>query len=129
MIPLVLLIPLQSSFASHKTALWCSLVVSCNLYNLANFQIFNCQYLLINNSVSQTARGKLNGIAMSISSFFKAIGPFVGGSLFAFTSTHNWVYPFNFSFVFNVVGLLFVGQFLIARSLAPSIEEDVDSKI
>mmetsp|Transcript_1060 Transcript_1060/g.2592 ORF Transcript_1060/g.2592 Transcript_1060/m.2592 type:complete len:411 (+) Transcript_1060:1078-2310(+) len=127
-IPLVILLPFQSMLITHKTVLWCSLVLVCNLYNLLNFQIFNAQNLLINNSVIQTSRGKLNGVAMSISSFCKAIGPLIGGVLFAFTSTHDWAYPFNFSFVFNILGLMFAIQLLVTRRLPSSIEDAIEKR-
>eukprot|EP00966_Prymnesium_polylepis_P016884 389347-Prymnesium_polylepis.2 len=44
---------------------------------------FTSVFLLINNSVTAAHRGRVNGLAMSLSSGFKAAGPTLGAVLFA----------------------------------------------
>jgi MFS family permease len=70
--------------------------------SLISVTIFSTSFMLINNSCSNDDRGAVNGLAMTIASMTKAMGPAIGSSLLAwsFTSGKNiaWVlgHPLNF---------------------------------
>mmetsp|Transcript_44482 Transcript_44482/g.104413 ORF Transcript_44482/g.104413 Transcript_44482/m.104413 type:complete len:127 (-) Transcript_44482:132-512(-) len=90
---------------------------------------FSATFMLINNSVTRSKRGRVNGLAMAIGSLFKAIGPAVGGSVFAWSLTTQ-VPLVDSTFVFVAVGVLelLVGvlSLLLPTSLNSAIaEEDV----
>jgi len=87
----------------------------------SRFFAFTTVFVLVNNSVDSQSRATVNGIGQSISALFRAIGPTIGGNIFAFTLTKNLPWPFNFTFVFLLVGISLICSSLISRQLSPSI--------
>ncbi|KAG0575900.1 hypothetical protein KC19_5G038800 [Ceratodon purpureus] len=67
----------------HGMTLWVVLNILSVLKNIFGTAIFTSTFILVNNSVTQDQRGAANGLAMSLVSLFKAIGPAGGGSIFA----------------------------------------------
>lgn len=126
-VPISALLPLTNIIVEYKGLVWVVLVVTCTFFSYLNYQIFNAQFLLLNNSVERARRGRLNGIGMSIGSISKAAGPFVGGPLFAFTSTAGLPYPFNFAFTFNLLAGCYVLQSVISRKLTTALETSPDA--
>jgi hypothetical protein len=67
----------------HGVTFWVALNFLSILKNIFGSAIFTATFILLNNSVTQDQRGAANGLAMSLVSLFKAIGPAGGGSIFA----------------------------------------------
>ena len=64
-------------------------------------------FVVTNNSVVASERGRLNGLAMAVASAFKAAGPVTGAVGFAWSLTNGIdVVPFDSSFAFLTSGLL-----------------------
>lgn len=83
----VLTIPLLSSYPliAMLSGVGLSLLINCAslLKNVLCVSITTGLFLLQNRAVTQQQRGAANGISMSAMSFFKAVGPAGGGSLFS----------------------------------------------
>mmetsp|Transcript_25242 Transcript_25242/g.37200 ORF Transcript_25242/g.37200 Transcript_25242/m.37200 type:complete len:171 (+) Transcript_25242:2-514(+) len=76
---------------------------------------FTSLFLLINRSVPTDQRASVNGLAMTVGSVSKAIGPIAGSILYAW-SIHNGlrdVPPLNYMFVFALCLLLSLVTFLL----------------
>ncbi|CAN6483942.1 unnamed protein product [Victoria cruziana] len=86
-IPLLASYPLMSMLSGFLL----SSTINCAslLKNVFSATIVTGFFIQQNNSVPQHQRGAANGIAMTGMSFFKAIGPAGGGSLFAWAQKHQ----------------------------------------
>ncbi|KAF0977036.1 hypothetical protein FDP41_003689 [Naegleria fowleri] len=72
--------------------------------------IFTSLLILINNSVHTSSRGLLNGIVQSFVAFARMMGPVVSSSVFAFTASHSFFFPFDFRFVFLLITMCHVAM-------------------
>ncbi|XP_057999997.1 protein ZINC INDUCED FACILITATOR-LIKE 1 isoform X2 [Hevea brasiliensis] len=83
----VLTVPLLASypFIALLKGLGLTLLIDCAsvLKNVLCVSITTGLFLLQNRAVAQKQRGAANGISMSAMSFFKAVGPASGGSIFS----------------------------------------------
>ncbi|CAK9235547.1 unnamed protein product [Sphagnum troendelagicum] len=86
-VPAVLSVPLILAYPGiatlHGWVLWVILNLASIVKTFFSMMILNASFILLNNSVPQEERGVANGVSMTVVSIFKAIGPAVGGSLFA----------------------------------------------
>ncbi|CAM6011815.1 unnamed protein product [Sphagnum balticum] len=80
-VPLILAYPIISTL--HGWVLWVILNLVSIVKTFFSMMILSASFILLNNAVPQDQRGAANGVSMSVVSVFKAIGPAVGGSLFA----------------------------------------------
>ena len=81
---------------------------------------------VINNSVDSGRRGRVNGLAMGVASFFKAIGPIGGTALFAWSLTNSLSAPFDVHFCYYVMFILASGTALAAQfRLDPSLNDPI----
>ncbi|GFS02136.1 protein zinc INDUCED FACILITATOR-LIKE 1 [Elysia marginata] len=94
------------------------------------FKIFtNCCFagsaLLINNSVTQDLAGQANGLAMMATAIGRTIAPTVAGSLFSWSVTYGPAIgiPFDTSFPFFILGLIFVISVIECLGLDPSLDQ------
>eukprot|EP00359_Climacostomum_virens_P008891 CAMPEP_0204907500 /NCGR_PEP_ID=MMETSP1397-20131031/6637_1 /ASSEMBLY_ACC=CAM_ASM_000891 /TAXON_ID=49980 /ORGANISM="Climacostomum Climacostomum virens, Strain Stock W-24" /LENGTH=398 /DNA_ID=CAMNT_0052076677 /DNA_START=237 /DNA_END=1430 /DNA_ORIENTATION=- len=124
--PIVILLPFVNLIVEYKLLTWVVLVSVCTFYSYLNYQIFNAQFLLLNNTVERARRGRVNGIGMSIGSISKAVGPFIGGPLFALTSTEGFLYPFDYTFTFNLLACGFGAQYWVTKKLPAALEDNPD---
>mmetsp|Transcript_14780 Transcript_14780/g.16718 ORF Transcript_14780/g.16718 Transcript_14780/m.16718 type:complete len:223 (+) Transcript_14780:1034-1702(+) len=91
---------------------WTALILMNGTRQCAIMMAFNANFLLTNNSVTKSVRGRGNGISMGASSFARIFAPAAGAYAFAWsveekdgTPVRHW--PFNYHFVFNIDGLFF----------------------
>ena len=63
---------------------WAALIAHNILYRCAVSNAYTACFCTINNSCATDARGAVNGFAMSVASLFKAVGPSLGASLYAY---------------------------------------------
>ncbi|KAG2188678.1 hypothetical protein INT44_003817 [Umbelopsis vinacea] len=120
---LVLYIPLYMScpVISHYGDLWgeegASLVWYLMLLNLTvRFTLSTFSYtaimLMVNNSAPVDQLGTVNGVGQTSVSFVRAIGPALGGSLWSFSLTSGFGFPFNYYFVFIFMSFLSLLNYL-----------------
>ena len=63
---------------------WAALILHNIVYRCAVSNAYTACFCTINNSCETNARGAVNGFAMSVASAFKAVGPSLGASLYAY---------------------------------------------
>merc|ERR1719487_898043 len=63
---------------------WAALIFHNIVYRCAVSNAYTACFCTINNSCETGARGAVNGFAMSVASAFKAVGPSLGASLYAY---------------------------------------------
>ena len=63
---------------------WAALIFHNIVYRCAVSNAYTACFCTINNSCATDARGAVNGFAMSVASAFKAVGPSLGASLYAY---------------------------------------------
>lgn len=61
--------------------------------------------LAINNSVPPSRRGEINGVAMTIGSLAKAMGPSMSSVVFAWSISRSRPFPFGAPLIFLLLGL------------------------
>lgn len=91
-------------------------LVSAAIKGLASCGFTAC-FLIINDSCHKDQRGRVNGLGMSLSSTFKAIGPALGAVCFAWSLT-NGVHGnilLDFHFAFWLCGALTALAFIVAQ--------------
>lgn len=91
---------------------------------------FTASFMLVNNSVPVGRRGTMNGLAMMTSSMGKAVGPIVGGTLFAWSiADSEHPFPLNrfATFVLVALGnvLIFAGALKLPERLNRPFEDAV----
>jgi len=80
------LMPVAVVIARMKpgAATWAALIAHNIVYRCAVSNAYTACFCTINNSCATDARGAVNGFAMSVASLFKAVGPSLGASLYAY---------------------------------------------
>ena len=80
------LMPVAVVIARMKpgAATWAALIAHNIVYRCAVSNAYTACFCTINNSCATNARGAVNGFAMSVASLFKAVGPSLGASLYAY---------------------------------------------
>jgi MFS family permease len=86
---------------------------------------FTCVFVVVANSALPEDRGKVNGLAQAMASSVRAFAPPVGTALFAWSISEpvkqlGW--PFDFSFMWNVLAILSLGCLGVAYCLPKWIE-------
>jgi hypothetical protein len=82
-----LLMPVAVLIARMKpgaATTWAALIGHNIVYRCAVSNAYTACFCTINNSCATNARGAVNGFAMSVASLFKAVGPSLGASLYAY---------------------------------------------
>lgn len=80
----------------------------------AGSQVFVNISLTVNNAVSPSRRGELNGVAMAVSSLSKGAAPFICSPIFAWSIDHHRPFPFNFHLIYILLGLGMLGAAIMA---------------
>ena len=81
---------------------------------------FTAVFLVINNSCTKGQRGRVNGLGMSLSSAFKAVGPTLGSVSFAWSLTNGYGFPLDVHFTFLLCGIFAAATCAVAcRSFSP----------
>ena len=76
------------------------LLLMTSISKMATCMGFTCIFLLINASVPSHMRGSVNGLAMTFGSIAKAMGPFIGSTIFAASIHSSIPLPFSYLLVF-----------------------------
>eukprot|EP00736_Rhodelphis_marinus_P005089 Rmarinus@m.9381 len=122
--PIVFLLPLVRELWSEDLEWWFYGVLAIVLGIRAGLVMacFTCNFLAINNATGANERGVVNGIAMSLGSVAKAIGPAAGGSIFSISLSHGpQGYPLGSSTTFMVMALICLCVAFAASRLPASL--------
>ena len=61
---------------------------------------FTCTFTILNNCVAAPVRGRMQGVAMTIGSLARFVGPTLGAEIFAWSLTSGLAFPLDVHFVF-----------------------------
>ncbi|KAL0482931.1 hypothetical protein AKO1_010370 [Acrasis kona] len=118
--------PEISYLGGNSVLLWAVLIVVFFIRFSCTECMYTCMNLMMNNSVTSVSRGKLNGLAMSLISLMRAIGPAGGAALF---SLSNFLpFPFDVHLMFILFSVSFTIIFCISLALPKTINEPKISK-
>lgn len=114
---LTMAIPYYSNMSENGVFAW--YIVSATLCKCSATSAFTSIFLLVNGSVSHEKLGAVNGMSLTFGGFAKAIGPFAGSTIFAW-SIHNSISDkvVNCTFVFLLC--LLIGIVTCFLDLSPS---------
>jgi hypothetical protein len=93
-------------FPNLEWLLWILIFIQITWRSIWTSMMFTSTILLVNNSVPKEDLGTLNGIAQSVVSLTRAIGPSVATPLFAFSISHGLPFPFDVHLIFYLTALL-----------------------
>jgi MFS family permease len=103
-------------------SLWTnSIIIQISIFSLFTIRIlsgnwvFSANNVLINNASPKGTVGRVNGIAYSLGALLKAIGPSVGGTVFAWSIARGLHFPFNYNFVYNVLSIISLILFFLIK--------------
>lgn len=83
--------------------------------------MFSSSFLLIANSTTHDKTGAVNGLGQSAGSLARAIGPSLGGAMFAWSNTAGLPFPLDYHFVFIFISLCTAGMTIYSFRLSPDI--------
>jgi cyanate permease len=121
--PVLALLPFIGMFRESGVLLKGVLVFGCLIYYILGFNIYTSIFVLTNNSVTQQHRAKVNGFSNGIGYVVKGFTPLLVGYTFAYTSKKGFVYPFDYHFVFTVLGCVMFLQVFLATRLPKTLEK------
>ncbi len=96
--------------------------ISLSILTVTGQWILISLFVLINNSCYTPDRGVVNGIGQSFASFARFLGPYSGGTMFAWSETNKF-WPLNYHFVFLVIGIISIFNGIISYTLPNSIQK------
>ena len=102
---LYVLLPFVTLFADRGLIL-AALLVQQALLRFSLGTAFTCTFTILNNSVPREGRGRMQGVAMTVGSLARALGPTMGAELFAWSLTNGIRFPFDVHFVFLLMCLM-----------------------
>jgi len=122
------LMPFSSLAASPEKKgvnylLWTCLSLIGLLKTWAGGAAFSSAFILVGNSTVSSKTGAVNGLAQMVSALARALGPTVGGSIFAWSNSNKLPFPLDFHLVFLLVGILSVGIVLISLVLPKNVDQ------
>lgn len=102
--------------------LWTLVAISMVLRSVVGACCFTTINMLLNYVCAAENLGVVNGVAQSCASFFRAVGPSVGGSLFALTVSGGMPFPLNWQFIFVLTSVLMTGTGVYSFRFDDSVE-------
>lgn len=78
--------------------------------------MFAASALLANNASAKNV-GAVNGLLTSCMALVRAVGPAIGGTVLSWSQGNGLPWPFDYHFVFNVMGVLLLGLVFMAYVL------------
>jgi len=82
---------------------------------------FNASNILINNACPEGLGGRINGIAYGFGAILKAIGPTIGANLFAWSVSNGLSYPFDYTFLYNIIAIISLISFFLTYLIPETI--------
>merc|ERR1712190_306136 len=106
---------------------WPSLIIARGLQEFFKQCLFIASFRFVNNSTTIQQRGLVNGVAISFASITKGLGPIVGGTVFAFTVSHDLPYPLNIHGAWILMAGLYFLLFVLSWRLPASISKPIET--
>ena len=97
---------------NHTIWIQSLLFIALSLRRLANILAFTSANILLQYSTTPMSLGSINGMAATLGSFFRSIGPITAGVLWSYSTIEGNAPPFNKHLVFFVLSCLSVLGFL-----------------
>ncbi|KAN0009059.1 hypothetical protein ACTFIU_008950 [Dictyostelium citrinum] len=124
---------INSSITQH-VIFWISITIVISVRNIGSQFVFTPIMTLINNSAKIAVRGSANGLGQSLVAATRTIAPTLGGTILSWSLTNGLPFPFNFFFVFILMGIvmlipLITSKFFFPHSLNAPIDEDDDNSL
>ena len=114
--------PYFNMIVQHRATFW---ILMCALFFLrgcAIATVLTASSILVNNSCSDHI-GVINGIVASAAAFMRAMGPITGCSLLAWSQSNGLSAPFDYHFMFNLLGALTLLMFLCSFVYDKSMDQ------
>lgn len=121
MIPVALTTPFINLVAHDQVLIWVCLVAIGFGQAFADACAFSTGMVFVNNSVDPRQFGEVNGIGQTGVALVRAIGPAIGGPLFAWSLTEGNEFPFNYWFMFCFQSVFLIWLFCYSFFLSPSV--------
>lgn len=109
--------------AWHSWVLQLLIVVCSSICHIGFVLAFTSLFLLTNRSVPSEKRAAVNGLAMTVGSISKTVGPILGSVAYAWSIHNGLGPPFNFLFVFFFCALLGIVTHVLFLPIKPSDAE------
>jgi MFS family permease len=118
--PLVIMIPvirnLQDLVHLNSTTSQWLIMTLFILFKMSTNLAFSTIALIINQSVPSNKRASINGLAMTLGSFAKGIGPIICSIILAWSINDHLSYPLNYHLLFIVLAIASVISFALFLS-------------
>lgn len=118
-VPLWLLFPACSMLAGHPTLLWSLLLLTMSARSVVGCTTFTGVLILVSNSATPENMGTVTGLSHSFCSFFRAIGPALGGAIWSYTSSKT--FPLHPFLAWAFVALLSIGTYGLSYLLPTTL--------
>lgn len=127
---MIVWLPMISGISQYDFPLLSEVVIciSLSILTVTGQWILISLFVLINNSCYTPDRGVVNGIGQSFASLARFLGPYSGGTMFAWSENNN-AWPLNYHFVFLVIGTLSIFNGIISQALPNSIQKSKKQEI
>jgi MFS family permease len=124
----VFLMPFAHEMASDNVyATWAVLAISWAMVSAVWMFAFTATFGLINNSTLAKNRGTANGLSQSMVAIGRIVGPIFGGNTFAWSASGGHSWPFDFHFVFHLIGITMWFTAGLAFILPKSIDRKLET--
>ena len=113
----------ETGSASVETSLmlWGFLLLLVSVRTIMAVIGFTAAMIMISNSVRPENLGTVNGLGQMAASGFRALGPFLAGSLWSWSLINGLGFPFDQYFVFTIAAGICVLGFIVVLFMPPTI--------
>lgn len=108
--------------SSGKPSLIAGVMVLFILHAATNILSFTSMFLLVNHSADSDLVGTANGMAQSVASLARGLGPLIGGLILSWSLSNGLKFPFDHYFSFFVWALLHFSCTALSLALPKSID-------
>lgn len=119
--------PSRLSDWCSPSLMWFTVVTVAIIRASLGFACFVSMYVIINNSAPADQVGRINGFAQSVASGGRALGPWLGGTLFAWSNGPGHRFPFDYHFVYVFISFLALFATAVAFTLPNSLDKPYDA--
>ncbi|PVZ98695.1 hypothetical protein BB558_005296, partial [Smittium angustum] len=92
------------------------------------FSLTSVNLMITNATTSASDLGLMNGIQQVIGSLFRVIGPVLAGALWNLTLNNRLMYPFDNSFVWNLIGSLYLYTWIKSGKIPKIVNDAIIDK-
>ena len=128
MSPVIFAIP-WISYTSIPELQWTYIIALSMAWYFLCFQVLTSQFVMTNNTVLRSERGKLNGLCMTVGSLARALAPLCMGLFFASTATSGLPFPVNYTFCFTLLSVLSLAMAFLSRYIPKEVEVTKESLV